>query len=371
MGSRHSIRLTQLWLKRRSAWFNSDSTHISDFHGWLNSDSTHLSQSRVKFDSRLMSWAQPWWTYYFRCSIILPPVPPLPTEVPPPDKYRYTTRQDDSIRAFEVSQVTNTATPPDRTTRSGRLRWVKWQIPIHHQTGRLDQGVWGESSDKYRYTTRQDDSIRAFEVSQVTNTDTPPDRTTRSGRLRWVKWQIPLHHQTGRLDQGVWGESSDKYRYTTRQDDSIRAFEVSQVTNTDTPPDRTTRSGRLRWVKWQIPLHHQTGRLDQGVWGESSDKYRYTTRQDDSIRAFEVSQVTNTDTPPDRTTRSGRLRWVKWQIPIHHQTGRLDQGRLRWVKWTNTATPPDRTTRSGRLRWVKWQIPIHHQTGRLDQWPFS
>ena len=32
-----------------------------DFHGRLNSDSTHLSQSRVKFDSRLMSRAQPWW----------------------------------------------------------------------------------------------------------------------------------------------------------------------------------------------------------------------------------------------------------------------------------------------------------------------
>ena len=56
-----SIQLTQLWLKWRSTWFDSDSTHILDFHGRLNSDSTHLSQSRVKFDSRLMSRAQPWW----------------------------------------------------------------------------------------------------------------------------------------------------------------------------------------------------------------------------------------------------------------------------------------------------------------------
>ena len=54
----NSIQLTQLWLKWRSAWFDSDSTHIFDFHGRLNSDSTHLSQSRVKFDSRLMSRAQ-------------------------------------------------------------------------------------------------------------------------------------------------------------------------------------------------------------------------------------------------------------------------------------------------------------------------
>ena len=46
-------------LKWQSAWFGSDSTHILDFHGWLDSDSTHLSQSRVKFDSRLMSRAQP------------------------------------------------------------------------------------------------------------------------------------------------------------------------------------------------------------------------------------------------------------------------------------------------------------------------
>ena len=55
-----SIQLIQLWLKWRSAWFDSDPTHIPDFHGRLNSDSTHLSQSRVKFDSRLMSRAQPW-----------------------------------------------------------------------------------------------------------------------------------------------------------------------------------------------------------------------------------------------------------------------------------------------------------------------
>ena len=54
-----SIQLTQLWLKWRSAWFDSDSTHILDFHSRLDSDSTHLSQSRVKFDSRLMSRAQP------------------------------------------------------------------------------------------------------------------------------------------------------------------------------------------------------------------------------------------------------------------------------------------------------------------------
>ena len=55
----NSIQLTQLWLKWQSAWFDSDSTHILDFHGRLDSDSTHLSQSRVKFDSRLMSRPQP------------------------------------------------------------------------------------------------------------------------------------------------------------------------------------------------------------------------------------------------------------------------------------------------------------------------
>ena len=55
-----SIQLTQLRLKWRSAWFDSDLTHILDFHDRLNSDSTHYSQSRVKFDSRLMSRAQPW-----------------------------------------------------------------------------------------------------------------------------------------------------------------------------------------------------------------------------------------------------------------------------------------------------------------------
>ena len=55
-----SIQLTQLWLKWRSEWFDSDSTHDLDFHCRLDSDSTHLSQSRVKFDSRLMSRAQPW-----------------------------------------------------------------------------------------------------------------------------------------------------------------------------------------------------------------------------------------------------------------------------------------------------------------------
>ena len=60
-----SIQLTQLWLKWRSAWFDSDSAHILDFHGRLNSDSTHLSQSRVKFDSRLMSRAQPWFWEMF------------------------------------------------------------------------------------------------------------------------------------------------------------------------------------------------------------------------------------------------------------------------------------------------------------------
>ena len=38
----------------------SDSTHILDFQGRLNSDLTHLSQNRVKFDSGLMSRAQPW-----------------------------------------------------------------------------------------------------------------------------------------------------------------------------------------------------------------------------------------------------------------------------------------------------------------------
>ena len=57
-----SIQLTQLWLKWRPAWFDSDLTHILDFHGRLNSDSTHLSQSRVKFDSPLMSRAQPYVT---------------------------------------------------------------------------------------------------------------------------------------------------------------------------------------------------------------------------------------------------------------------------------------------------------------------
>ena len=59
------IQLTQFWLKWRSAvynnweWFDSDSTHDLNFHGRLDSDSTHLSQSGVKFDSRLMSRAQP------------------------------------------------------------------------------------------------------------------------------------------------------------------------------------------------------------------------------------------------------------------------------------------------------------------------
>ena len=66
-----SIQLIQLWLKWRSAWFDSDSTHIPDFHGRLNSDSTHLSHSRVKFDSRLMRRAQP-------C-----PVPPVTTDRQP------------------------------------------------------------------------------------------------------------------------------------------------------------------------------------------------------------------------------------------------------------------------------------------------
>ena len=36
------------------------STHIPGFHGRLDYDSTHFSQSRVKFDSWLMSRAQPW-----------------------------------------------------------------------------------------------------------------------------------------------------------------------------------------------------------------------------------------------------------------------------------------------------------------------
>ena len=52
------------WLNSDSngdqAWFDSDSTHILDFHGRLISNSTHLSQSRVKFNSRFMSRAQPW-----------------------------------------------------------------------------------------------------------------------------------------------------------------------------------------------------------------------------------------------------------------------------------------------------------------------
>ena len=56
-----SIQLTPLWHKWRSAWFDSDSTHINilDFQSRLNSDSTHSSQSRVKFDSRLMSATTP------------------------------------------------------------------------------------------------------------------------------------------------------------------------------------------------------------------------------------------------------------------------------------------------------------------------
>ena len=47
------IHLNQLWLKWRLAWFDSDSTHIPDFHGLLNFDPTHLSQSWIKVDSRL------------------------------------------------------------------------------------------------------------------------------------------------------------------------------------------------------------------------------------------------------------------------------------------------------------------------------
>ena len=36
------------------------SIHIPGFHGRLDYDSTNLGQSRVKFDSWLMSRAQPW-----------------------------------------------------------------------------------------------------------------------------------------------------------------------------------------------------------------------------------------------------------------------------------------------------------------------
>ena len=42
-----------------------------DFHGRLDSDSTHLSQSRVKFDSRLMSRAQPCNQLSMRVIIVL------------------------------------------------------------------------------------------------------------------------------------------------------------------------------------------------------------------------------------------------------------------------------------------------------------
>ena len=51
----NSTQLTQLWLKWRLAWFDSDSFHILDIHGRLNSDSTRLGRSRVKFNSRHMT----------------------------------------------------------------------------------------------------------------------------------------------------------------------------------------------------------------------------------------------------------------------------------------------------------------------------
>ena len=42
-----SIQLTQLWLKWWSAWFDSDSTHILDFHGRLDSFESESSQIRL------------------------------------------------------------------------------------------------------------------------------------------------------------------------------------------------------------------------------------------------------------------------------------------------------------------------------------
>ena len=51
--------MTQLWLKWPSAWLDFDSTQTLDFLRLTQLDSTHLSRSRVKFDSWLMSRAQP------------------------------------------------------------------------------------------------------------------------------------------------------------------------------------------------------------------------------------------------------------------------------------------------------------------------
>ena len=70
-----SIQLTQLWLKLQSAWFDSDSTHILEFHGLLNSVAREIHARRrliwVRVESNLTheSWVehnpapQPWfWT---------------------------------------------------------------------------------------------------------------------------------------------------------------------------------------------------------------------------------------------------------------------------------------------------------------------
>ena len=93
--------ITQLWLKWRSAWFDSDSTHILDFHGRLDSDSTHLSQSRVNFDSRLMSRAQP-------CLWLARITSPSQTE-----------------ESFEQSGV------PSRASKSGSDQVWLWEIGSH------------------------------------------------------------------------------------------------------------------------------------------------------------------------------------------------------------------------------------------------
>ena len=53
-----SIQLIHLWLKWRSAWFDSDSTHIPDFHGRLNSDLTHLIWVRVESNLTHDSWVE-------------------------------------------------------------------------------------------------------------------------------------------------------------------------------------------------------------------------------------------------------------------------------------------------------------------------
>ena len=55
-----SIQLTQLWLKWRWTWFDSDSTHILDFHGRINSDSAHLSRAQL-------------WSRQLRCNNVLRP----------------------------------------------------------------------------------------------------------------------------------------------------------------------------------------------------------------------------------------------------------------------------------------------------------